>query len=40
MFIEISSGSAVCNSPLFPGVEQKALPMVMELVEFAVVSQR
>jgi hypothetical protein len=39
-FIGIYSGSAFCNSPLFPGVEQKALQMVQELVEFAVASER
>jgi hypothetical protein len=39
-FIGIYNGSAFSNSPLFPGVEQKALPMVLELVEFAVASER
>jgi hypothetical protein len=35
-FIGIYSGPAFCNSPLFPGMEQRALPIVLDLAAFVV----
>lgn len=35
-FIGIYSGPAFCDSPLFPGTEQRALPIVLDLAAFVV----